>query len=808
MSPLRGGARWGRVVRKGLALARALRIAAVLAVAALTVAAPAPAPASPLDPTFDGDGIAEVPVFAGGQQMAVNGIAVQSDGKIVVAGTVGTTSKDFAVARLNTDGTPDTSFSDDGITTIDLGTTQDDARDVAIQPADGKIVLAGLARLVSTSDDVVAVARFNADGSPDNGFTGDGREVYNINVGSGTDDSAAAVIVQASGKLVLGGQVVEAGSDFEMLLMRLNTDGTFDTNADADPGTHFGTDGIVTEEIATNPDNPYDEILALAQQSDGKIVTAGTADMGVDNASGNEDSAIARFSADGVLDTNSDSDPAVHFDADGKQTIALAPGTENDGFVSVAAQQDGKVIATGTPDMGATNEVAVVRYTALGALDGSGASWGATGVVVPTVSSGDDEAFALAVQADGRVVVAGQSFAGAATGNDGLLLRFTSGGSLDSTFDFDGISTTAIAPAAGGDRFSSLALAPGRIYVADGRRVLRFLQDDVDSDGRADTADNCPSNANTGQEDNDGDGPGDACDTDDDNDGRADTADNCPSNANAGQENNDGDGQGDVCDGDDDNDGVPDGSDACPAQANATANGCPAPPPPDADGDGVPDASDACPAVSDAAAPRDPRTGCPADPPVDPNLPTNGDNTITGTAAGEQICGLLGNDVISGLAGNDTIFGDACNDTVKWAIGAAQATDGNDTLKGDAGNDSLFGAGGRDNLDGGAGNDKLDGGGGNDTLAGAAGNDSLKGAAGNDKLSGGTGTDKLDGGAGNDSLSGGAGKNSYKGGAGNDSLSARNGVRETIDCGSGSKDKATVDRIDAVRGCESVKRPR
>ena len=185
-------------------------------------------------------------------------------------------------------------------------------------------------------------------------------------------------------------------------------------------------------------------------------------------------------------------------------------------------------------------------------------------------------------------------------------------------------------------------------------------------------------------------------------------------------------------------------------------------PPPDADGDGVPDSSDACPGTSDLAAPRSPRTGCPADAPASVN------QTLNGTAGPDVLCGLAGNDVLNGLGGNDTLWGDACG--AKKSLVAAAAAAGNDTLNGGSGNDKLYGAGG------------------NDTLSGGGGNDKLYGGAGNDKLNGGPGT------------------NSYSGGAGNDTINARNGKKETVDCGSGKKDVATADKKDKTKGCEKVKR--
>jgi hypothetical protein len=217
---------------------------------------------------------------------------------------------------------------------------------------------------------------------------------------------------------------------------------------------------------------------------------------------------------------------------------------------------------------------------------------------------------------------------------------------------------------------------------------------------------------------------------------------------------------------DSDGDGVPDSTDACPAQSDTASprsprNGCPADstPAPDSDGDGVPDATDQC-AQQAGTGP----TGCPQ--------ATTGNDTLTGDAGDNVICGLLGNDTLNGLAGNDTLWGDACNDKTKPVVGAAAAKDGNDKLNGGDGNDKLYGAGG------------------------------------NDVLSGGKGNDKLYGGGGDDKLTGGPGVNTYSGGAGNDTLNAQNGKKETVDCGPGKKDKATVDKHDKVKGCEKVKRAR
>jgi Ca2+-binding RTX toxin-like protein len=157
--------------------------------------------------------------------------------------------------------------------------------------------------------------------------------------------------------------------------------------------------------------------------------------------------------------------------------------------------------------------------------------------------------------------------------------------------------------------------------------------------------------------------------------------------------------------------------------------------------------------------------GCPAPPPS----PTSGGDFLNGTPGANTICGLGGDDTINGLGGNDTLFGDACGAKNK-VVAAATGTSGNDKLNGGAGNDTLYGAGG------------------NDTLGGGAGNDRLYGGRGNDKLTGGPGV------------------NRYSGGDGNDSVNARNGKKETVNCGGGKKDSAKVDKADKVKGCEKVER--
>ncbi len=170
---------------------------------------------------------------------------------------------------------------------------------------------------------------------------------------------------------------------------------------------------------------------------------------------------------------------------------------------------------------------------------------------------------------------------------------------------------------------------------------------------------------------------------------------------------------------------------------------------------------------------------------------TAGNDRVRGTLAGDQLLALAGNDLVEGLQSADCLDGGT----------------GNDRLDGGADNDRLIGQTGDDRLNGDAGADRLFGGDGRDKLVGGFGRDLLAGGAGNDVLSGGSDRDELFGEGGNDVLRAGDGRNLLDGGSGNDHLEARNGERDDVRCGRG-RDRAVVDRVDRVSGCESISRTR
>ncbi len=154
-----------------------------------------------LDPTFGNGGIVITPT---GNMIDLDyprAMAIQSDGKIIVVGegSRGTFNWDFAVVRYNTNGSLDTSFGGSGIVITQLTVNYDGASSVAIQ-ADGKIVVAGSQYNCFCIDSSFAVVRYNPNGTLDTSFNGTGKAITQVN---SSRDYAESVAIQADGKIVV-----------------------------------------------------------------------------------------------------------------------------------------------------------------------------------------------------------------------------------------------------------------------------------------------------------------------------------------------------------------------------------------------------------------------------------------------------------------------------------------------------------------------------------------------------------------------------------------------------------------------------
>ena len=269
---------------------------------------------------------------------------------------------------------------------------------------------------------------FSQAGSPDNTFGTNGKVFTSF--GTSTDASTA-IAVQSDGKIVLGGYSFN-GPNFDFALARYNINGTLDNT--------FDLDGKVTTGIGTS--NDY--ILAISIQSDGKIVAAGYSNIGSPT-----DFALARYNSDGSLDNT--------FDGDGKLTTHI---NGNDFANAVSIQSDGKIVVTGRSN----TDFSLARYNTDGSLDNT---FDGDGILTTRIStSGIDEAKAIAIQSDGKIVVAGETgFTFNAANDDFALARYNTDGSLDNTFDGDGKLTTSISPIY--DAASSIAIqSDGKIIAA------------------------------------------------------------------------------------------------------------------------------------------------------------------------------------------------------------------------------------------------------------------------------------------------------------------------------------------------------
>ena len=378
----------------------------------ITVIRPAPV-AGNLDLSFSGTGT--ISTELGGYNF-IYGMAVQPDGKIVAVGAATNgNDDDFAVARYYPDGTPDMTFGGGtGKVLTDFAAWGDTATGVAVQ-ANGKIVVAG--SVGNGTNSGIGVARYNADGTLDMIFNGTGKVITQILPGGA---NATCMAVQPDGKIVVAGYA-QNGTDNDFAIVRYHGDiftgmpGTLDTT--------FGINGVVVTQIGGD-----DFVTCMTLQGDGKILLAGQTNIG-----GLLDSALARYNADGALDTT--------FNVTGKQVVSL--GSDIDAINGLVVQPDGKIVAAGLTFDGSTHyNFVVARFhgnIATGAPGSLDVTFNGSGKAVTQFGNGDNFAGGVALQGDGKIVVGGTAFNG--TKRVFGVLRHNADGSLDTTFHGTGMST-------------------------------------------------------------------------------------------------------------------------------------------------------------------------------------------------------------------------------------------------------------------------------------------------------------------------------------------------------------------------------
>ena len=269
---------------------------------------------------------------------------------------------------------------------------------------------------------------------------------------AGSGDGAGAIAVQPDGKLVAAGAATINGqADFA--LARYNSNGTLDTG--------FGTDGRVTTDFGGR----YEVARSVALQWDGKIVVAGGSVIGLFN-----DFAVARYLSDGTLDASFGTGGKVITKFENRPD-GMAPGEVSADANSVAVQPDGKIVVAGYANIEGEEDFALVRYNANGTLD---ATFGSGGKVITDfgrLQQGYSYAFgfSLALEPDGKIVVAGVAYIGA--GRDFALARYNSNGTLDTSF---GTGGKVITDFTRDDSTFSVAVEPdGKILAAGMADVSR-----------------------------------------------------------------------------------------------------------------------------------------------------------------------------------------------------------------------------------------------------------------------------------------------------------------------------------------------
>jgi len=357
-----------------------------------------------LDTTFDNiqhDGIITISF---GYMLKGNDIALQKNGKILVAGSVFSNSPkfsdDFVVMRFNIDGSLDTSFSNDGIVITDFGISDDVGNGIAIQ-ADGRIIVAGYSRMTGLNYGF-SLARYKEDGSLDNTFSDDGKVVttFGPQGSEGWD-----IAIQTDGKFIVSGYSSNGNSN-DFAVIRYNIDGSLDSN--------FLNNGIVTTNVNQFADLGYSVVV----KPDKKIIVAGY------SCNNGCDFSLVRYTNNGDLDTN--------FSSDGK--VITDFGTSSDYGNAMTMQTDGKIIVAGFNN----GSFALARYNIDGSLD---TSFDGDGKVSSTIQSSVKVRASVAVQTDGKILMTGPTNNG-----DFTVVRYNKDGSLDTTFGVANNSPQSLTP--------------------------------------------------------------------------------------------------------------------------------------------------------------------------------------------------------------------------------------------------------------------------------------------------------------------------------------------------------------------------
>jgi len=333
-----------------------------------------------LDSIFGTDGVVETTMH--GSEDVINSIALQSDGKIVVAGTSWSdiTAYDIAIARYNTNGTLDNTFGNNGIKLIDIRGTDDKINSALVIQPDGKIIAAGFTHNDISYD--FMLLRLSVNGSLDTSFGTDGFAI--TDVADSSSDAIRGIVLQPDGKIVAVGSSITS-SNVAFIAARYLSTGVLDSS--------FGVSGLV---IGVNTDETTEDSYSVLIQPDGKIISVGTQQRNPGNW---RSAQLIRYNTDGTYDTDF-----------GKNGVVVIENIEGyDEIYSSVLQPDGKIVIAGNtrnnhPTL-PSRDFLLMRLNIDGSLD---SDFGNAGKIITDFGfNKDDFGYAIARQNDGKILAAG-----------------------------------------------------------------------------------------------------------------------------------------------------------------------------------------------------------------------------------------------------------------------------------------------------------------------------------------------------------------------------------------------------------------
>lgn len=395
-----------------------------------------------LDPSLSNGGV--FGLGSSGSKNNISAIDLTSDGKILIASAYLNETDDFAIFKLQANGTLDSDFGTGGRAYVDFGGTQDTPGAIINLP-DGKILVFGTAATDSTLSQFAAARLLNT-GALDTSFGTNGKLL--LNFGSALD-VGMGMGVQSDGKILFVGRTTPSGGAAQAVLIRISADGILDGG--------FGTGGRVLYTGSGTAATLY----RVALQPDGKILGAANVQSGTSLTS-----AALRFLADGTLDSG--------FGEGGTTLVTFGRTKSQAGRISVLP--DGKIIIAGTSYNGSNYFVggadfSIARLNASGSLD----STFGEGTGYTTIDFGLAECVrAMVIQSNGKIVLAGESLSGTTlTSPSSLVLaRLNADGALDSGFGQSGKAQFSLS---GYDFPASAALQSTGEILVGGRSLLNSV---------------------------------------------------------------------------------------------------------------------------------------------------------------------------------------------------------------------------------------------------------------------------------------------------------------------------------------------